>query len=98
MLFDAHCHAFTVFGGVPERGIYNNMKTAIDRGGRGEHRRVNTCFQAMVSHSLYEADFCNAAWSCGQSRRIIETGNDSYRFKHYTTQQQQKKTREFKPD
>jgi len=27
MLFDAHNHAFRVLGGVPERGIYDNMKT-----------------------------------------------------------------------
>jgi hypothetical protein len=31
MLFDAHWHAFRVFGGVPQRGIYDNMKTAVDR-------------------------------------------------------------------
>jgi transposase len=30
MLFDAHNHAFRVFGGVPRRGIYDNMRTAID--------------------------------------------------------------------
>ena len=24
MLFDAHWHGFRVFGGVPERGIYDN--------------------------------------------------------------------------
>ena len=29
MLFDAHWHAFRVFGGVPGRGIYDNMKTAL---------------------------------------------------------------------
>ena len=34
MLFDAHWHAFRVFGGVPERGIYDNMRTAVDRGSR----------------------------------------------------------------
>nr|MDA8251168.1 IS21 family transposase [Rhodospirillales bacterium] len=28
MLFDAHEHAFRVLGGVPRRGIYDNMKTA----------------------------------------------------------------------
>ena len=27
MLFDAHWHAFRVFGGIPGRGIYDNMKT-----------------------------------------------------------------------
>lgn len=34
MLFDAHWHGFRVFGGVPDRGIYDNMKTAVDRVGR----------------------------------------------------------------
>lgn len=38
ILFDAHWHAFRVFGGVPGRGIYDNMKTAIDRAGRGKVR------------------------------------------------------------
>jgi transposase len=31
MLFDAHNRAFEVLGGVPRRGIYDNMKTAVDR-------------------------------------------------------------------
>ena len=31
MLFDAHYHAFRVLGGVPRRGIYDNMRTAVDR-------------------------------------------------------------------
>ncbi|MFN7073930.1 IS21 family transposase, partial [Proteus mirabilis] len=35
MLFDAHWHAFQIFGGIPKRGIYDNMKTAVDSVGRG---------------------------------------------------------------
>ncbi len=31
MLFDAHNHCLAALGGVPERGIYDNMKTAVDR-------------------------------------------------------------------
>ncbi len=31
MLFDAHRRAFQAFGGVPLRGIYDNMKTAVDK-------------------------------------------------------------------
>ena len=31
MLFDAHRRAFQAFGGVPLRGIYDNMKTAAER-------------------------------------------------------------------
>ena len=36
MLFDAHNHAFRVLGGVPRRGIYDNMRTAVDKVGRGK--------------------------------------------------------------
>ena len=35
MLFDAHTRAFTAFGGVPKRGIYDNMKTAVDKVSKG---------------------------------------------------------------
>ena len=34
MLFDALAQAFRVLGGVPDRGIFDNMKTAVDRIGR----------------------------------------------------------------
>ncbi len=29
MLFDAHARAFAALGGIPRRGIYDNMKTAV---------------------------------------------------------------------
>ena len=45
MLFDAHYHAFRVLGGVPRRGIYDNMRTAVDRVGVGKERRVNARFR-----------------------------------------------------
>lgn len=60
MLFDAHNHAFWVFGGVPERDIYDNIKTAVDKVGRGKERVVNRRLLTMVSHYLFDADFCNA--------------------------------------
>ena len=73
MLFDAHYHAFQSFGGVPERGIYDNMKTAVDKVGRGKQRTVNQRFQAMVSHYLFEAEFCNpaAGWEKGQVEKQV---------------------------
>jgi len=37
------------------------MKTAVDKVSRGNGRIVNTRFYAMVSHYVYEADFCNVA-------------------------------------
>lgn len=38
MLFDAHTKAFTALGGIPRRGIYDNMKTAVDKVKRGKAR------------------------------------------------------------
>lgn len=74
MLFDAHNHAFRVIGGVPRRGIYDNMKTAVDRIRRGKARDINTRFQAMVSHYLFEAEFCNPAsgWEKGQIEKNVQ--------------------------
>jgi transposase len=74
MLFDAHNHAFRVFGGIPRRGIYDNMKTAIDKVGRGKDRDVNVRFQAMASHYLFEAEFCNPAsgWEKGQVEKNVQ--------------------------
>lgn len=50
MLFDAPWQAFRVFDGVPARGIYDNMKTAVDRVGRGKERQINMRFLAMTNH------------------------------------------------
>ena len=73
LLFDAHNRAFEVFGGVPRRGIYDNMKTAVDRVRRGKERDVNARFSAMVSHYLFEAEFCNPAsgWEKGQVKKNV---------------------------
>ena len=74
MLFDAHNHAFRVLGGVPRRGIYDNMRTAVDKVGRGKERQVNARFSAMVSHFLFEAEFCNPAsgWEKGQIEKNVQ--------------------------
>src|SRR3546814_9511123 len=74
MLFDAHNHAFRVLGGVPRRGIYDNMRTAVDKVGRGKARTVNTRFLTMVSHYLFEAEFCNpaAGWEKGQVEKNVQ--------------------------
>ena len=73
MLFDAHNRAFAVLGGVPRRGIYDNMKTAVDRVGIGKAREVNVRFAALVSHYLFEAEFCNpaAGWEKGQIEKNV---------------------------
>lgn len=73
MLFDAHWHGFRVFGGVPERGIYDNMRTAVDRIGRGKERQINMRFLAMANHYVFEPEFCNPAsgWEKGQVEKNV---------------------------
>lgn len=70
MLFDAHTRAFTALGGIPRRGIYDNMKTAVDKVKRGKARVVNTRFAAMASHYLFDPDFCNVA--SGWEKGVVE--------------------------
>jgi transposase len=70
MRFDAHPRAFIAFGGVPKRGIYDNMKTAVDKVGKGKGRLVNTRFFAMTAHDLFDPDFCNVA--SGWEKGVVE--------------------------
>ena len=72
-LFDAHWHGFRVFEGIPSRGIYDNMKTAVDRIGVGKKRDVNARFLSMTSHYVFEPEFCNpaAGWEKGQVEKNV---------------------------
>jgi transposase len=74
MLFDALTQAFRVLGGVPQRGIFDNMKTAVDRIGSGKARQINARFAAMASHYLFEPEFCNPAsgWEKGQVEKNVQ--------------------------
>jgi transposase len=78
MLFDALSQAFRVLGGVPSRGIFDNMKTAVDRIGSGKTRQVNARFQALASHYLFEPEFCNPAsgWEKGQIEKSVQDGRE----------------------
>jgi transposase len=70
MLFDAHTRSFTALGGIPRRGIYDNMKTAVDRVKKGRGRVVNARFAVMCAHYLFDPDFCNVA--SGWEKGIVE--------------------------
>ena len=70
MLFDAHTRAFAALGGVPRRGIYDNMKTAVDKVNKGKGRTVNARFAVMCAHYLFDPDFCNVA--SGWEKGIVE--------------------------
>jgi transposase len=70
MVFDAHTRAFTALGGIPRRGIYDNMKTAVDRVKKGKGRIVNARFASLCAHYLFDADFCNVA--SGWEKGVVE--------------------------
>ena len=74
MLFDAHTRAFRAFGGVPRRGIYDNMKTAVDKVRKGKARIINTRFSVMTAHYLFDPEFCNVAsgWEKGQVEKNVQ--------------------------
>jgi transposase len=93
MLFDAHSRSFAALGGVPRRGIYDNMKTAIDKVKKGKGQVVNARFAVMCAHYLFDADFCNVAsgWEKGiveknvqDSRRRIWIDAGQRRFGSFT--------------
>lgn len=74
MLFDAHARCLTGLGGVARRGIYDNMKTAVDKVGRSKERLINGRFAAMCAHYLIDTDFCNVAagWEKGRVEKDVQ--------------------------
>src|SRR5690606_29903863 len=68
MVFDAHDRAFAFFRGACTRGIYDNMKTAVDAIFIGKERRYNRRFLQMCGHYLVEpqAGTPAAGWKKGQ--------------------------------
>ena len=68
MVFDAHIRAFEFFKGTCTRGIYDNMKTAVETVFLGKDRQFNRRFQQMCGHYLIEPVACTpaAGWEKGQ--------------------------------
>ena len=68
MVFDAHERAFAFFRGACSRGIYDNMKTAVETILIGKNRQYNRRFLQMCSHHLVEPVACTPAsgWEKGQ--------------------------------
>jgi transposase len=68
MVFDAHDRAFAFFKGTCRRGIYDNMKTAVETIFIGKDRLYNRRFVQMCSHYLVDPVACTPAsgWEKGQ--------------------------------
>src|SRR6201996_9397451 len=68
MVFDAHDRGFAFFKGTCRRGIYDNMKTAVETIFVGKDRLYNRRFAQMCGHYLIEPVACTPAsgWEKGQ--------------------------------
>ena len=80
MVFDAHEHAFRFFGGSCQRGIYDNMRTAVSAIFVGRQRTFNRRFLQLCSHHLIEPTACNpsAGWEKGQVENQVRTARNRF--------------------
>src|SRR6201990_2412768 len=90
MVFDAHDRAFALFKGACGRGIYDNMKTAVETIFVGKDRLYNRRFVQMCSHYLIEPVACTPAsgWEKGQVENQVGLVRERFftprlRFKTY---------------
>jgi transposase len=90
MVFDAHECAFAFFKGACGRGIYDNMKTAVETIFVGKDRQYNRRFLQMCSHHLVEPVACTPAsgWEKGQVENQVGLIRERFftprlRFKSY---------------
>ncbi len=90
MVFDAHDRAFALFKGTCRRGIYDNMKTAVETVFVGKNRLYNRRFLQMCSHYLVDPVACTPAsgWEKGQVENQVVLVRERFftprlRFKTY---------------
>lgn len=56
---DGFVHAFEFFGGVPTEGLFDNLKTAVQKILQGRDRLEQDSFLSLQAHYLFKAEFCN---------------------------------------
>jgi transposase len=90
MVFDAPDRAFAFFKGACTRGIYDNMKTAVETILVGKDRQYNRRFLQMCAHHLIDPVACTPAsgWEKGQVENQVGLVRERFftprlRFKTY---------------
>ncbi len=80
MVLAAHNCAFKFFKGVCHKGIYDNMKTAVQTVLLGKEREFNPRFLQLCSHHLFEPVACTPAsgWEKGQVENQVDTGRCNF--------------------
>ncbi|MCD8499761.1 MAG: IS21 family transposase [Gammaproteobacteria bacterium] len=80
MVLSAHNEAFKFFQGVCHKGIYDNMKTAVQTVLLGKERAFNPRFLQLCSHHLFEPIACTpgSGWEKGQVENQVSTGRCNF--------------------
>lgn len=76
---DGHVRGFAHFGGVPARGVYDNLTAAVKRR-LGLERELTDRFRALVSHYLFEP--CFARPGEGHDKGSVEARGKGVRLQH----------------
>ena len=71
MVFDAHDRAFAFFKGACGRGVYDNMKTAVETIFVGKERQYNRRFLQMCAHHLVDPVACRPQPSLRRLRKLV---------------------------
>ena len=82
MVFDAHERAFAFFRGACTRGIYDNMKTAVETVFVGKDRQYNRRFLQMCAHHLVDPVACTPA--SGWEKGLVENQVGLIRERFFT--------------
>ncbi|NLY79598.1 MAG: IS21 family transposase [Lysinibacillus sp.] len=67
---DGFVHAFEFFGGIPTEGLFDNLKTSVQKILQGRNHLEQESFLALQTHYLFKAEFCNP--SSGNEKGRVE--------------------------
>lgn len=77
---DGHVRAFEHFGGVPARGILDNLKPAVARMLAGSDRKLTSRYEALCGHYSFEPCFARPA--TGHDKGGVESRGRAIRWSH----------------
>lgn len=78
---DGHVRAFNRLGGVPKRGVYDNLSAAVKRK-MGLQRELTDRFRSLCSHYVFEP--CFARPGEGHDKGAVENRGKTIRLQHLT--------------
>jgi transposase len=80
-LMDGHVKAFEAFGGVPVRGVYDNLTPVVDKILR-TGRKLNERFRNFAAHYCFECDFARPGE--GHDKGAVESRGKGIRLQYAT--------------